>query len=159
MKFFKTKLIKRLGNKGNNKKGFTLAELLIVVGIIAVLMAIAIPVFSGELASAKLATDHSNIRSTYTLMSSAKLTGAISVDGSSEIPGTGSHTWYLQTNGQLSATNGDGTYKLQADGSDVECSNGSDKHDHATHKKDAFIKVTAVVENKKETVWTLTLGT
>ena len=35
-------------NKKNNKKGFTLAELLIVVAIIAVLVAIAIPVFTTQ---------------------------------------------------------------------------------------------------------------
>ena len=36
----------------NNKKGFTLAELLIVVAIIAVLVAIAIPVFTSQLEKA-----------------------------------------------------------------------------------------------------------
>ena len=46
-----------------NKKGFTLAELLIVVAIIAVLAAIAIPVFSSQLTKAKVATDISNLRS------------------------------------------------------------------------------------------------
>ncbi len=35
--------------KLNNKKGFTLAELLIVVAIIAVLVAISIPIFSSQL--------------------------------------------------------------------------------------------------------------
>ena len=49
--------------KRNNKKGFTLAELLIVVAIIAVLVAIAIPVFTGQLDKAKLATDTANARS------------------------------------------------------------------------------------------------
>lgn len=46
-----------------SKKGFTLAELLIVVAIIAVLVAIAIPVFSGQLAKAKAGTDLANLRS------------------------------------------------------------------------------------------------
>ena len=48
-----------------NNKGFTLAELLIVVAIIAVLTAIAIPVFNTQLAKSKLATDTANVRSKY----------------------------------------------------------------------------------------------
>ena len=51
--------------KKNNKKGFTLAELLIVVAIIAVLVAISIPVFTGQLEKAKIATDKANVRSWY----------------------------------------------------------------------------------------------
>lgn len=49
----------------NNKKGFTLAELLVVVAIIAVLVAIAIPVFSGATDKAKQAADDANIRAAY----------------------------------------------------------------------------------------------
>ena len=48
-----------------NKKGFTLAELLIVVAIIAVLVAIAIPVFTSQLEKAREATDMANIRAAY----------------------------------------------------------------------------------------------
>ena len=48
-----------------NNKGFTLAELLIVVAIIAVLVAIAIPVFTSQLEKAREATDLANIRSAY----------------------------------------------------------------------------------------------
>ncbi len=48
-----------------NKKGFTLAELLIVVAIIAVLVAIAIPVFTTQLERSREATDLSNIRAAY----------------------------------------------------------------------------------------------
>ena len=48
-----------------NNKGFTLAELLIVVAIIAVLVAIAIPVFTNQLERSKEATDLSNIRAAY----------------------------------------------------------------------------------------------
>ena len=51
--------------KKNNNKGFTLAELLIVVAIIAVLTAIAIPVFTQQLEKAREATDGSNIRAKY----------------------------------------------------------------------------------------------
>ena len=49
----------------NNSRGFTLAELLIVVAIIAVLVAIAIPVFTSQLEKSREATDISNIRSAY----------------------------------------------------------------------------------------------
>ena len=49
----------------NNKRGFTLAELLIVVAIIAVLVAVAIPVFNNQLEKSKKAVDEANIRSAY----------------------------------------------------------------------------------------------
>ncbi len=45
-----------------NKKGFTLAELLIVVAIIAILVAIAVPLFVSSLNDAKEATKNANIR-------------------------------------------------------------------------------------------------
>lgn len=48
-----------------NNKGFTLAELLIVVAIIAVLVAIAIPVFTSQLERSREATDTANVRSAY----------------------------------------------------------------------------------------------
>ena len=51
--------------KKRNNKGFTLAELLIVVAIIAVLVAIAIPVFTTQLEKSREATDMSNLRAAY----------------------------------------------------------------------------------------------
>ena len=51
--------------KKMDKKGFTLAELLIVVAIIAVLVAISIPVFSAQLEKSREATDIANVRSAY----------------------------------------------------------------------------------------------
>ena len=48
-----------------NEKGFTLAELLIVVAIIGVLVAISIPIFTSQLEKAREATDAANIRSAY----------------------------------------------------------------------------------------------
>ena len=51
--------------KQTNRKGFTLAELLIVVAIIAVLVAIAIPVFTKQLHNARVAADQANLRAYY----------------------------------------------------------------------------------------------
>ena len=51
--------------KKNNKKGFTLAELLIVVAIIAVLVAIAIPVFTTQLEKSRDSVSVSNMRAAY----------------------------------------------------------------------------------------------
>ena len=64
-----------------NRKGFTLAELLIVVAIIAVLVAIAIPVFTTQLEKSREATDLANVRSAYAEMMTQYLTW----DGSSSI--------------------------------------------------------------------------
>ena len=49
----------------NKKKGFTLAELLVVVAIIAVLVVIAIPVFKGATDRAAKAADQANLRAAY----------------------------------------------------------------------------------------------
>ena len=45
-----------------NKKGFTLAELLIVIAIVAVLVAIAIPIFSSSLTRARVTAHKANAR-------------------------------------------------------------------------------------------------
>ncbi len=45
-----------------NKKGYTLAELLIVVAIIGILVAISIPIFGKQLRKAKVAVDQANAR-------------------------------------------------------------------------------------------------
>ena len=54
--------------------GFTLAELLVVVAIIAVLTAIAIPVFTGQLEKSREAVDLANVRSAYAEVMTAAIT-------------------------------------------------------------------------------------
>lgn len=60
-----------------NNKGFTLAELLVVVAIIAVLVAISIPVFTAQLEKSKEAVDAANIRTEYAELMTEVLTGDI----------------------------------------------------------------------------------
>ena len=73
-----------------SKKGFTLAELLIVVAIIGVLVGISIPIFSAQLRKSKLATNQANARAAYAAVSAGILdsgfaggTGTYSVDSAS----------------------------------------------------------------------------
>lgn len=56
-----------------SKKGFTLAELLIVVAIIAVLVAISIPIFTSQLEKSREAVDLENVRSAYSIMQYSKM--------------------------------------------------------------------------------------
>lgn len=64
-----------------NTKGFTLAELLIVVAIIAVLVAISVPIFTSQLKKARLAVDHAAIRDAYALVQVANNTESVVADG------------------------------------------------------------------------------
>ena len=60
-----------------NQKGFTLMEMLIVVAIIAVLVAIAIPALSGSLEKSRQAVDMANARSLEALLAAMIQTGEI----------------------------------------------------------------------------------
>ncbi len=60
--------------KKQGKKGFTLMELLIVVAIIAVLVAIAIPLFTNQLEKSREAVDEANLRDAYAVLVAAQLT-------------------------------------------------------------------------------------
>ena len=59
-----------------NRRGFTLMEMLIVVAIIGILIAIAIPVFKASLHKARVAADMANLRAYYAqLQADYMLTG------------------------------------------------------------------------------------
>ena len=58
-----------------NKNGFTSMEMLIVIAIIAVLIAVAIPVFASQLEKTREATDLANVRSAYAQVSTEALLG------------------------------------------------------------------------------------
>lgn len=84
-----------------NEKGFTLMEMLIVVAIIAVLVAIAIPTFTSSLNKAKAATDAANIRAGYASMMLQVLEGDLSGNTPTITEGT---KYYLQKDGTVATT-------------------------------------------------------
>lgn len=88
------------------REGFTLAELLIVVAIIAVLVAIAIPVFSAQLEKSREATDAANIRAAY----AEAMTAALQSND-----GTGSATSVEMTQTKAGWDNFDGKIAGQYD--------------------------------------------
>ena len=73
--------------KIKNTKGFTLMEMLIVVAIIAILIAIAIPTFTAQLEKAREAADIANIRSAYSEAMVKYLDGATK-DGAADTSAT-----------------------------------------------------------------------
>lgn len=83
------------------KKGFTLAELLIVVAIIAVLTAIAVPLFVTSLNKAHKATDEANMRAvrvaaTYAILTAEEPAGAASAQGDEAIYTAKNNVWELE---------------------------------------------------------------
>ena len=104
--------------KRTSKKGFTLMEMLIVIAIIAILIAIAIPVFTAQLDKASLATDQSNARSLKSMVVTdymshvddgagvVKAAGKyyLSADGNSIISSTGTGA-KMECKGKTSDTN------------------------------------------------------
>ena len=77
--------------EAQGEKGFTLMEMLIVIAIIAVLVAIAIPVLSAQLENARDATTAANLRSAYAEASAAVLDSTIATgnDNITVAAGTG----------------------------------------------------------------------
>ena len=79
--------------KFKNNKGFTLMEMLIVVAIIAILVAIAIPSMTTQLEKAREAADIANIRSTYSEAMVKYLEGdSLETDGSAVAASTAKMT-------------------------------------------------------------------
>lgn len=136
----------------NNKKGFTLAELLIVVAIIAILIAIAIPVFSGQLDNAKIQTDHANMRSAYALAQTGSIQGGVYLgpSGADWTPLDADVTYYFQADGSIATTDAN-AYVLKATASGDKCKESAvcnvDTNDHTKGNK---IKI---VGTKADTIY------
>lgn len=110
-----------LREKFRNKKGFTLIEMLIVVAIIAILIAVSIPLVGSALEKARDATDQANERA-------AKAEAAIVYLGVADeaLPTTGTF-WYNAKDGKLIDSTATGATKPAAYG---QCTK---KHDTGSY--------------------------
>lgn len=86
-------------------KGFTLAELLVVVAIVGILVAISIPIFTGQLEKSRKAVDMANARSIKSVLCAAMADGTLEMDDGAklavQIQKNGLPILYLQGNIKL----------------------------------------------------------
>lgn len=116
----------KLVKKFNNKEGFTLIEMLIVVAIIAILIAISIPVVNKSLEKARQATDNANGRSAKAAMLIEYMETEKSTEG-----------YYDATKGQVANSN-----------------SGIKGYGQTTANKNMIIKVGVNDEGEVSTTWT-----
>ena len=116
-------MLKKLMKK---EEGFTLAELLIVVAIIAVLVAVSIPIFTSQLKKSRLATNQANARAAKAAIVAAYLEDDTVEGGTYDVAsgifskgsGTGTitdepATWGVDTSAVSGKTFGDTVFKGQ----------------------------------------------
>ncbi len=112
-------MVSVLKKKLSSKKGFTLAELLIVVAILAVLVGIAIPVFSGQLSDAEEAVVSANIRS-----ARAQASVSYMMEDCKNGTDTWKYVYSIDTNGKMEQT----SKEKSGQDSDSDTCIGNDKN-------------------------------
>lgn len=105
-----------------NQKGFTLMEMLIVVAIIAILIAVSIPIFTAQLEKAREATDDANLRAAKAVATAQFLIGEYVIgnetyDEEDTLPTT---IYYDAAEGVLTETKPTGYGKGTKDGTNEE---------------------------------------
>lgn len=113
------KMIKRVREE---KGGFTLAELLIVVAILLVLIAIAVPMFTGAMDKANNAVQLANARS-----AQSEAMANYQLAEKSEQAGLTEQTFYYDDHGNEVSSEGEATYQYT-----VHITTGTDKTVSAT---------------------------
>lgn len=77
-----------------NQKGFTLMEMLIVVAVIAILVAVAIPAMNAQMHKVKVRTDWANVRAYYAeIQTDYMLTGKYNPKVKTDWHSNGSYDW------------------------------------------------------------------
>ena len=98
-------LRKSLAKKLKKTGGFTLIEMLIVVAIIAILVAVSIPMVGASLDKARKATDDANERAAKTVAMLSAAEGTLNGDGATPITANGTKVYYYDIpNGKLTET-------------------------------------------------------
>ncbi|WP_130836546.1 prepilin-type N-terminal cleavage/methylation domain-containing protein [Lachnoclostridium sp. Marseille-P6806] len=137
-----------------NREGFTLAELLIVVAIIGVLVAVSIPIFTAQLEKAREATDMANMRAAKAAAVTAYLTEdtALAV-GSAQ---AGAVDLYYDANNGVLKTAAAGIAKYgkgtTADGGQAPA-DGYMGYQGNTDAKDKILKVTVAQDGSITEAW------
>ena len=126
-----------------NKKGFTLAELLIVVAIIAVLVAIAVPLFVGALDDAKEDVFNANMRSVRSLAVKQIMTDDAAWKKGKDTD-KGTKTWYVKAKIDIQ-----GNIEIT---SFEDSGNQTEYEDYKPATKDSPAELTVVIEESEVTV-------
>lgn len=147
------KLKEKLGAKLSKNGGFTLVEMLIVVAIIAILVAVSMPLVGTALESARGAADSANERAAKMAIVSAYLGNDSGIITDSVT--VGKKYWYDAVNGKLVDSTAAGATKPKVYGSTTKAHGDSCQcttADTAGHE-DKFIHVTIDANGKVTLGW------
>ena len=129
-----------------NNKGFTLAELLIVVAIIGVLVAISIPIFARQKLKAQEAVDKANLRAAY-----AEVMAAAASDPD--------HSWYVPVKmthkGNYGVNNARQFYLVSSDETIAGISTAGINHPNEGIRCPIYFRAGKKTGRAQRSIWTL----